>query len=265
MHLSTRHRIFDLQNPLSCIFKQLTHKLWCLTNSRQSATDLLVYSLQRPRLWSPEHSRQFELAWKIMVECFWPWESQSTRTVFCGLCGEASSQAYAYVFIQSAKSAKLGCSILMLLTCWFQQIVIGVVNFFSATLATAEAFRCKSKWWIRKVCTKRLRKDAKLPKLLGSSILVLGHYSCFVRYALTSSCGFPKISDKFLKCLLIEVSVVRVTTDEVFCFVSYRVLQVCHFLNSWKSWIVVNGWLEKTVPLMPHQRVAWEMVKTNLW
>ena len=28
---------------------------------------------------------QFELAWRIMLECFWPWESSSTRFVLCGL------------------------------------------------------------------------------------------------------------------------------------------------------------------------------------
>ena len=167
----------NLQNPLSCLFKQLTHKLWCLINCWRSATDLLRYSLQRPRLWSPEHSWQFMLAWKIMLECFWPWESCSTRSVLCGPCGETSSQASAYVLIQSAKSAKLGCSILMLLTCWFQRIVIGVVNFSLATLTTAEALRSNSKWWSRKFCTERLRKDIKLTKLLGSSILVLGHCS----------------------------------------------------------------------------------------
>ena len=32
---------------------------------------------------------------------------------------------------------------------------------------------------------------------------------------------FSELSDRFLKWLLIEVSVVRVTTDEVFCFVSF--------------------------------------------
>ena len=66
-----------------------------------------------------------------------------------------------------------------------------------------------------------------------------------------------KLSDNFLKGLLIEVSVVRVTTDEVSCFVSCWILQVCHVLNSWNSWIVVNGSLEKncTIDATPRGRL----------
>ena len=149
-----------------------------------------------------------------------------------GLCGETSSQASAYLLIQSAKSAKLGCSILMLRTCWFQRIVIGVVNLSLATLTTAEAFRSDSKWWCRKVyqTSEEGRKTYKAAGIIHSGLRPL--VKCEVRTHIMLRLSKP--SDKFLKCLLIEVSVVRVTTDEVFCFVSYRVLQVCHFLNSWK-------------------------------
>ena len=69
----------------SLLMSLQAHKLWWLTNCWRSTTELLRYSLQRPRLWSQEHSWQFELAWRIILECFWPWESRSTRFVLCGL------------------------------------------------------------------------------------------------------------------------------------------------------------------------------------
>ena len=73
------------------------------------------------------------------------------------------------------------------------------------------------------------RKTYKAAGIIHSGLMPLFN-SCEVRTH--NILRLSKLSDTFLKCLLIEVSVVRVTTDDVLCFVNYRVLQVCHFLNS---------------------------------
>ena len=132
-----------------------------------------------------------------------------------------------------------------------QLISAWVINLTLVIIITTEAFRSDKYWWKRYVCTNSLTK----------AIRAFGHCSSWVKYWLKTRLFrkwlVPEVS--FQKNL---VSAVWVATDEGHVY--FLVLQEEHFLSNCEIRSAVNDWLEKLVPLLQLQKVAWRMVKSFL-